>query len=92
LIYQLAGMVGVDPAPLTLRELLWMADGKGRDEWARTALVCSILANCHRDPKKKPRPYTPAEFNPFVKKDKRNNMILITKDNVHLLREAFIGK
>jgi hypothetical protein len=85
-------MIGVAPELLTLRELFWMADGRGRDEWARTALLCSILANCHRDPKKKPRPYSPSEFNPFMRKAVKDNTILITKENVHLLREAFIGK
>src|SRR5690606_37357177 len=28
LTYQLAGLVGVDPGPHTLRELVWMAEGK----------------------------------------------------------------
>ena len=28
LIWQLAGVVGLDPGPFTLRELVWMADAK----------------------------------------------------------------
>ena len=27
LVYRLAGIIGVDPGPLTLRQLVWMADG-----------------------------------------------------------------
>lgn len=47
-----------------MRELFWMADGRRRDEWMRTARVCSTLANCFRDPDS--RPYTDEEFNPFA--------------------------
>jgi hypothetical protein len=84
-------MIGVEPGPLTLRELFWMVDGRGRQAWAHTALICSVLANCNRDPKKRPRPFSPAEFNPYMRK-KHKDAILITKDNIHILREAFIGK
>ena len=30
----------------------------------RAALVCSVLANVNRDPKRKPKPYTPKDFMP----------------------------
>lgn len=43
-----------------------------RQEWeqrerrsdARFALVCAVLANCHRDPKRRPRPYEVEDFLP----------------------------
>jgi hypothetical protein len=48
-----------------MRELFWMADGRRRDEWRRTARVCSTMANIHRDPKSKPSPFTDDDFNDF---------------------------
>lgn len=56
--------MGVNPGPLTLRELIWMADAKGRDEWNRTAALLSLFANAYRDPKKG-RVFKPADFNPY---------------------------
>lgn len=43
-----------------------------REEWeqrerrndARFALVCAVLANCHRDPKRRPNPYQVEDFMP----------------------------
>jgi len=37
--------------------------GTVRDDW-RTGQLCSVLANLQRDPKKRPQPWTPAEFMP----------------------------
>ena len=51
-VWRIAGALGIDPRFLTLRQLLDMADGHGRDRWARTSLVAAILANANRDPKK----------------------------------------
>lgn len=48
-----------------------MTDGRIREEWARTSAVLAMLANTVRDPKKKPSPYTAAEFNPFREHDRR---------------------
>jgi hypothetical protein len=44
-----------------LREAREAAD---RREDARFALVCSVLANCHRDPKRRARPYQVEDFMP----------------------------
>ena len=35
--------------------------GPGAED-RRHALLLSLLANCHRDPKRKPSPFTPDEF------------------------------
>lgn len=43
-----------------------MADGRRRDEWRRTARVCSTMANIHRDHKTKPSPYSDDDFNDFT--------------------------
>ena len=37
---KLAGVCGVDPGPLTLRELLWMAEARGREA---TAISCGLF-------------------------------------------------
>lgn len=43
-----------------------MADGRRRDEWRRTARVCSVLANIHRDRNTRPTPFADADFNDYA--------------------------
>ncbi len=43
-----------------------MAEGHGRDAWSRAALLCAVLANAHRDPRKG-RALTPADFDPYAR-------------------------
>ena len=88
MIYQLAGAIGVDPGGLTLRELLWMSEGAGRDAWSRASNLMALLANINRDPKKS-KVFKPTDFNPYyaVKKDS----VLVTRENIGILREAFKG-
>lgn len=43
-----------------------MAEGRGRAEWARTAEVLAMIANCNRDAKKHPAPFSSAEFTPYA--------------------------
>lgn len=81
--------MGVDPGPLTLRELLWMADGKRRDEWRRTARVCSVLANIHRDRKTRPRPFTDDEFNDYAPPRPPEKRI---KAPITILKSIFLPK
>ncbi len=55
---------------LTLKEFNALADRYGiNQEWLnyRTALICSVLANTVRDPKRKRTPYTPQDFMPGKK-------------------------
>lgn len=33
------------------------------------ALICSVLANCNRDPDKRPEPWQPADFMPGAKSE-----------------------
>ncbi len=40
-----------------------MADARSRGDWAHTAMLCALIANVNRDPKKG-RPYKPADFDP----------------------------
>lgn len=52
-----------------------MANGKRRHDWDQTAALCATLANCNRDPKRTPRPYSPDDFNPMVQKQPRRKAL-----------------
>jgi mitochondrial fission protein ELM1 len=71
--------------------LLWLAEGQGRERWAHTSLVCSILANANRDPKKRRKPYKPDDFNPYSE-TMREDYVVVNKDNIGLMKEAFTGR
>ena len=64
----MAGIVGVDPLPLTLRELVWMAEARRRDQWSHTATLLAMTANVNRNPKKRATPYSPLDFHPLVER------------------------
>lgn len=52
---------------LTPREFKALADGWDEDQSAedrRAATVCMVIANCNRDPAKKPDPFTVDDFMP----------------------------
>jgi len=62
----------VNPDPLTLRQLDWMADGRRLHDWQQTAQILCLMAEQHRDKKKRPRPFEPDDFNPMMtERDKR---------------------
>ena len=63
-LWELAGIVGVEPGRLTLRELLWMLDGRKREAWNHTAQLLAMVYNAHRDGKT--RAVKPAEFHPMA--------------------------
>lgn len=45
-----------------------MAEERDRCEWRRTTSVLSLIANCHRDPKRRPSPWVPDDFDPYVER------------------------
>lgn len=63
-----------------------MAEGLGRERWAHTSLVCALIANAHRDPKKG-RSFKPSDFDPYVRQDRRLRMVA-DKESLVILREA----
>ncbi|HPC65344.1 MAG TPA: hypothetical protein P5175_06225 [Anaerohalosphaeraceae bacterium] len=75
---------------MTLRELLWMAEGHHRDAWQHTASVMALIANVNRDPKKT-RAFKPSDFNPYVPKTSRPDVIVVTKENISHLKHFFTG-
>jgi hypothetical protein len=66
LIFRIAGVMGIDPMPFTLRELVWMARGKREHDWSLASHVMALLAEINRDRKKRRRPFRAEEFNPMV--------------------------
>lgn len=74
---------------MTLRELVWMADARRRDGWQHTSALLAMLANVHRNPKKKPQPFTPAEFNPLA--DERKKPVK-AKTGVRTLKTIFVDR
>ena len=87
IVWELAGIVGVDPGPLTLRELVWLAEARQREAWSHTSQILAMLYNSHRG--KAARAMKPAEFNPFVEK---NNKPLGKTSDLSILKQVFIDR
>jgi len=84
----LAGIAGVDPGPLTLRELIWMVDARRQDQWSHTAAVMALVANVHRNPKRRSSPYAPAEFHPLAER----KQVSVAKVGVRVLKDVFVDR
>ena len=82
-----AGIVGIDPGPFKLRQLLVMAEAKSRQAWNHTASILAMLANTHRDPKKS-RAARPADFHPHH----RNEKPAATKTGINVLKQVFVDR
>lgn len=70
-----------------MRQLLWMAEGAGRERWAHTSLICALIANANRDPKKG-RAFKADDFNPYARSERRSSRTVADKQGLNLLREA----
>ncbi|MHB1158236.1 MAG: hypothetical protein ACYC26_15535 [Phycisphaerales bacterium] len=68
-----------------------MAEGYGQDRWAHTSLICALIANANRDPRKQ-RPIKPDDFNPYVGMPQRDDVVVVDQNNIDLLRKAFTGR
>lgn len=64
----MAGYIGLDPDPLTLRELVFMVEGKQRQEWEQTAGIISMIQNTVA---KKGKAQNADFFNPTIPKEKK---------------------
>jgi hypothetical protein len=67
-----------------------MEDGRSRREWARTSAQLALLANVHRDPKR--RAFKPADFDPYARRGEASSRIVDTKTAFGAMRAAFVGK
>lgn len=64
-----------------------MADETEWRDWDRTAQLSAMIANTARDPKKRARPFSPAEFHPLLIARKGRQ-----KAPISVLKDAFIDK
>ena len=77
----------MNPDPFTLRELVWMVEGRGKFEWSQTASLMALAANLMRDPKTG-KAASPADFNPFAPRPPVP--VLKGKEMLAALKAAFI--
>ena len=89
MIYQIAGAVGVDPGPLTIRELLQMSEGRSRSLWGHTSAIVATILNVNR-PKGK-APIRPDVVNPWESRSAGQQRIPINRNNIALLK-ALVGQ
>lgn len=69
---------------MTLRELILLAEARGKFEWEQTASLMALVVNLVRDPKKG-KPAKPADFNPYYQKEKPK-----VKVPLSFLKEVFV--
>ena len=65
-----------------------MADSRRKDQWSHTAAVMALTANIHRNPKKRSKPYSPAEFHPLVER----TPVKIDKIGIRVLKRVFVDR
>ncbi len=67
----LAGVIGIDPGPYTLAQLVEMAEARQRAFWAPFSEFMANFANSKRDPAKRRKPFRANDFSPFAERPKR---------------------
>lgn len=65
-----------------------------RLEWNQTSELLCVLYNVYRDTKKRPRPFTPADFHPLERgsKKKESNGIPLAKTGIGILKQVFVDR
>lgn len=64
-----------------------MAEGHGRAAWGHTSSLLAMLANIHRDTRKRRRPYQPGEFNPHSQaRRRRGSPVSVTRLTEEVMR------
>jgi hypothetical protein len=66
-----------------------MAEGHGRDAWSRLSLLCALIANANRDPKKG-RAFKPSDFDPYARGPSPDT-VRVDSETIGLMKEAFTG-
>ncbi len=89
LVWQHAGILGVNPGPFTLRELCVMSKARKKDEWTRTSASLAMLHNINRDPKKC-EARTPDYFNPFAER-KTEKRVVDSKLAFKIMKDTWCG-
>ena len=62
-----------------------MAEAKSKDNWQHTSATMTLLANIHRDPKKR-KAFVPSDFNPHSQKPKG----VIKGKDIRIMKDVFI--
>tara|TARA_R110002020_G_C15760684_1_gene727065 strand:- start:28 stop:429 length:402 start_codon:yes stop_codon:yes gene_type:complete len=44
LVFKIAGALGIDPNPYSLKELFWLYEGRDRQQWMHTASITATLS------------------------------------------------
>ena len=92
-ICRLAGAIGIDPGPLTYRELVWMAEGRDRHAWRHTSEVLAMILNVNRaDPKA--RLVRASDLDPYAARDgrQRQEAMPVNSKTLPILVARLTGK
>ena len=87
LVYEVAGFIGIDPGPLTLRELVWMAEGRDRRAWDHTSMIAAAALSAMRE-----RMVDPARLNPYRQKSGRARGIPLTAENIGDSEDSLLSR
>lgn len=63
---RLAGRLGIDPHPYSLRELTEMENARATEEWDHTSAILATIVNCR--PFRKGRLVDPQKLHPIRRK------------------------
>lgn len=85
LVDELAGILGINPNGFTLRQLIRMAEAKGRDAWNHTAALLATMININR-PKGK-TPIKADSLNPYARQNHINAMVINREEAVEVFKK-----
>jgi hypothetical protein len=86
LLWECAGHLGIDPANLTLRELLMMDEARGRAEWSQISTLMALIVNLFRDDRKS-QPAKPEDFKPYQMSKRQAQRVTVP---VTVLRDLWV--
>lgn len=58
-----------------------MWEGKAKHDWSQTGSILCILANLHRDRKRRSKPFTLQDFSPMHKQEQRRKAANVVSEN-----------
>jgi hypothetical protein len=62
-----------------------MAESRLRADWDRTSHAMWLTAEIHRDRKKRPRPYKPADFHPHARRTPKGKLPKVKMKDLKLM-------
>ncbi|MCX6984908.1 MAG: hypothetical protein NT118_09200, partial [Lentisphaerae bacterium] len=90
LVWNHAGVLGVDPGPFTLRELSLLAKSRKKESWHRISAVLAQNHNMNRTSNADPV-RSPDDYNPYAE-HKEETRIVDTKLAFSIMKEIWRGK